>query len=153
MSRLFHPLAPVCIFAEEKSMRRPYLLLQSFAVAFILAFAIIPATAQDLPPEIQQKIDKLATETLGRTGVPSASVAIVKDGRVVYTKAYGDARREPKTPATPDIRYSLGSISKQFPPTAIPLLQEQGKLSPADQGPKFIPNPTPANEVTIPQLR
>src|SRR5437773_8333913 len=133
-------------------MRRSYLLLQSFAVAFILAFAIIPASAQDLSSDLQQKIDKLATDTLARTGVPSASVAIVKGGQVVYTKAYGDARLDPKTPATPGMRYSIGSISKQFTATAILLLQEQGKLSLDDKVAKFIPNLTRANEVTIRQL-
>src|SRR5437773_10771916 len=133
-------------------MRRSYLLLQSFAVAFILAFAIIPASAQDLSSDLQQKIDKLATDTLARTGVPSASVAIVKGGQVVYTKAYGDARLDPKTLATPGMRYSIGSISKQFTATAILLLQEQGKLSLDDKVAKFIPNLTRANEVTIRQL-
>lgn len=133
-------------------MRRSYLLLQSFALAVILTFAIIPASAQDLSPDLQQKIDKLAVDTLAKTGVPSASVAIVKDGRIVYVKAYGDARLEPRTPATPEMRYSIGSISKQFTATAILLLQEQGKLSLDDKVAKFIPNLTRANEVTIRQL-
>src|SRR5713226_5322250 len=137
-------------------MRRSCLLLQSFAVAVILAFAIIPARAQDraigLPPDLQQKIDQLATDTLARTGVPSASIAIVKNGQLVYTNAYGDARLDPKTPATPEMRYSIGSISKQFTATAILLLQEQGKLSLDDKVAKFIPNLTRANEVTIRQL-
>src|SRR5438132_4654344 len=149
MSRLVHRLH----FAEEKSMRRSYLLLQSFAVTVILAFAIIPTRAQaQLASDLQQKIDKVAADTLARTGVPSASVAIVKDGQVVYTKAYGDARLEPRTPATPGMRYSIGSISKQFTATAILLLQEQGKLSLDDKVAKFIPDLTRANEVTIRQL-
>src|SRR6266851_2013683 len=137
-------------------MRRSCLLLQSFAVAVILAFAIIPARAQDraigLPPDLQQKIDQLATDTLARTGVPSASVAIVKNGQLVYTNAYGDARLDPKTPATTKMRYSIGSISKQFTATAILLLQEQGKLSLDDKVAKYIPELTRANEVTIRQL-
>src|SRR5260221_14697548 len=120
---------PFALSLQENSMRL-YLLLQSFAVAVILTFAIIPARAQaQLSSDLQQKIDKVASDTLARTGVPSASVAIVKDGQVVYTKAYGDARLDPKTPATPEMRYSIGSISKQFTATAILLLAEQGKLS------------------------
>src|SRR6266446_6303691 len=137
-------------------MRRSCLLLQSFSVAVILAFAIIPARAQDrvigLPPDLQEKIDKVATDTLARTGVPSASIAIVKDGQIVFVKAYGDARLDPKTPATPQMRYSIGSISKQFTAAAILLLQEQGKLSLDDKVAKFIPELTRANEVTIRQL-
>lgn len=139
-------------FAEEKSMRRSYLLFQSVALAVVLTFAITPASAQGLSADLQQKIDKLATDTLAKTGVPSASVAIVKEGRIVYAKAYGDARLDPKTPATPEMRYSIGSISKQFTATAILLLQEQGKLSLDDKVAKFIPNLTRANEVTIRQL-
>jgi CubicO group peptidase (beta-lactamase class C family) len=50
------------------------------------------------------------------------------------------------------MRYSIGSISKQFTATAILLLQEQGKLSLDDKVAKFIPDLTRANEVTIRQL-
>ena len=110
------------------------------------------ATQAQLSQETKDAIDKLANETLTKTGVPSASIAVVKDGQVVYVKAYGDARIDPKTPAAPEMRYSIGSISKQFTATAILLLQEQGKLSLDDKVSKFIPDLTRANEVTIRQL-
>src|SRR5262249_42824491 len=71
---------------------------------------------------------------------------------IVYLKAYGSARLEPKTPATATMRYSIGSISKQFTAAAMLLLQEQGKLSLDDKVAKFIPDLTRANEVTIRQL-
>src|SRR5436190_22001549 len=122
-----------------------------FFLFIILAFAC-SAYAQTLPADLIEKIDKVATDTLARTGVPSASIAIVKDGQIAYVKAYGDARPEPRTPATPQMRYSIGSISKQFTATAILLLQEQGKLSLDDKVAKFVPDLTRANEVTIRQL-
>jgi D-alanyl-D-alanine carboxypeptidase len=50
------------------------------------------------------------------------------------------------------MRYSIGSISKQFTAAAILLLQEEGKLSLDDKVGKFVPNLTRANEVTIRQL-
>src|SRR5437016_3871714 len=134
-------------------MRRLKLLICSFLFSAILAFATSYATAQtQLPADLIEKIDKVATDALTRTGVPSASIAVVKDGQVVYVKAYGDALLEPKTPATTEMRYSIGSISKQFTAAAILLLQEQGKLSLDDKVGKFIPNLTRANEVTIRQL-
>lgn len=134
-------------------MRQYRLLIHSVAAVIILAFATFNATAQtQLPADLTEKIDKVANDTLARTGVPSASIAIVKDGQVVYVKAYGDARLDPKTAATPGMRYSIGSISKQFTAAAILLLQEQGKLSLNDKVAKFIPNLTRANEVTIRQL-
>jgi D-alanyl-D-alanine carboxypeptidase len=106
----------------------------------------------DLSPELKEKIDKLATDTLMHSSVPSASIAVVRDGKIVYLKAYGSARLEPQTPATPNMRYSIGSISKQFTAAAMLLLQEQGKLSLDDKVGKFIPDLTRANEVTIRQL-
>jgi D-alanyl-D-alanine carboxypeptidase len=123
-------------------------------VAFLTIIVVAPqASGQtQLPAELIEKIDKAATDALTRTGVPSASIAIVKDGQIAYVKAYGDARLEPKTPATPAMRYSIGSISKQFTAAAILLLQEQGKLSLDDKVGKYVPDLTRANEVTIRQL-
>ena len=124
---------------------------KSIAVLLLVFIISFVARAQ-LSDETKSAIDKLATETLTKTGVPSASIAVVKDGQVVYVKAYGDARLEPRTPATAEMRYSIGSISKQFTAVAILLLQEQGKLSLDDKVSKFIPTLTRANEVTIKQL-
>jgi D-alanyl-D-alanine carboxypeptidase len=119
----------------------------------ILACSCAGANAQtQLPPDMQRKIDKVASDALAKTGVPSASVAVVRDGQIAYLHAYGNARIDPETPAKPEMRYSIGSISKQFTAAAILLLQEQGKLSLDDKVGKFIPNLTRANEVTIRQL-
>src|SRR5712671_4913794 len=138
-------------FLKENSVRQYRLLIHSFSLLII--FVAFNAIAQaQLSADLTEKIDKVANDTLAKTGVPSASIAIVKDGQIVYTKAYGDARLDPKTPATPEMRYSIGSISKQFTATAILLLQEQGKLSLDDKVARFIPNLTRANEVTIRQL-
>jgi CubicO group peptidase (beta-lactamase class C family) len=113
----------------------------------------VSASAQgDLSPELRAKIDKLATDALTASGVPSASIAVVREGKTVYSNAYGSAQLEPKTPASPSMRYSIGSISKQFTAAAILLLQEQGKLSLDDKVAKFVPDLTRANEVTIRQL-
>jgi D-alanyl-D-alanine carboxypeptidase len=108
--------------------------------------------AQTLSPDLRQNIDAVATAILAKTGVPSASVAIVQDGKIAYLKAYGDARLDPKTPAKPAMRYSIGSISKQFTVAAMLLLQEQGKLSLDDKVSRFLPGLTRANEVSIRQL-
>ena len=122
----------------------------SFFLALI--YRRSPRFRHQLPADVTTQIDKLVTDTLARTGVPSASVAIVKDGQIAYVKTYGDAKLEPKTPAATQMRYSIGSISKQFTAAAILLLQEQGKLSLDDKVAKYIPDLTRANEVTIRQL-
>jgi len=118
----------------------------------VLALCCLVGYAQTLPADLTDKIDRVVTDTLARTGVPSASIAVVKDGKVAYVKAYGDARLEPKTPANSQMRYSIGSISKQFTAAAILLLQEERKLSLDDKVAKYVPDLTRGNEVTIRQL-
>jgi len=119
----------------------------------LVCFANANANAQtQLPADTQQKIDKVAAAALAKSGVPSASVGLVKDGQIVYLHAYGNAKLDPALPAAPEMRYSIGSNSKQFTATAILLLQEQGKLSLDDKVAKFLPDLTRANEVTIRQL-
>src|ERR1700742_127341 len=99
-----------------------------------------PLRAQEtLPADAQASIDKAANEILTQSGAPSASIAVVKDGRIVYTHAYGSARLEPRVAATPAMRYSIGSISKQFTATAVLLLAEEGKLSLDDKVVRWLP--------------
>src|SRR5271166_1491575 len=109
-------------------------------------------TVDDISADLRGKIDATAQQALDQTGVPSASVAIVQHGKIVYTRAYGKARIDPPVPATPAMRYSIGSISKQFTAAAILLLQQQGKLSVDDPVSKYIPDLTRSNEVTIRML-
>ena len=84
--------------------------------------------------------------------MPSASIAIVKDGQVAYLQAYGDAKLSPRTPARPDMRYSIGSVSKQFTAAAILLLAEEGKLSLDDPVSRFLPDLARARDVRIRDL-
>ena len=79
-------------------------------------------------------IDGIAGKVLAASGVPSASLAIVKDGKIAYVQAYGTARLDAKPEAKPGMQYSVGSISKQFTAAAILMLQEQGKLTLDDPG-------------------
>lgn len=123
------------------------------AALFLLSIPGAQAqTVSAIDPALAGRIDRVATEVLRQTGVPSASVAVVKGGRLVYTRAYGLARLDPETPATPGMRYSIGSISKQFTATAILLLEEQGRLSIDDPVGRYVPGLTRGDEVTIRQI-
>ena len=123
------------------------------AALLVLAPATMRAQAVDtISPDLQAKIDRIADQVLKQTGVPSASVAIVQHGKLVYTHAYGLARLDPPKKATPDMRYSIGSISKQFTATAILLLQQEGKLSIDDPVGKYVPGLTRGDEVTIREI-
>lgn len=97
-------------------------------------------------------IDSAARAVLAATGAPSASIAVVRDGKIVYANAYGSARLDPPLAATPAMRYSIGSVSKQFTSTAILLLAERHKLSLNDKVSRWLPDLTRANEVSVRQI-
>jgi D-alanyl-D-alanine carboxypeptidase len=110
-----------------------------------------PALAQDLTPAETTRVDSIVTDTLARNGVPSASIAIVRSGRIVYAKAYG---KQSETIATPraDAPYQIASISKQFTAAAVLLLRDEGKLSLDDTVAKWVPGITDGDKITIRQL-
>lgn len=124
--------------------------LTLFLLAVSPLFAQSPSAAWS--SDSAKQIDDIAQKVLQATGVPSASVAVVVGDKIVYAHAYGDARVEPKLAAAPEMRYSIGSISKQFCSTAVLMLAEQGKLSLDDKVSKYVPDLTRANEITIRQL-
>ncbi len=127
--------------------------LRALTLAAAFASATLAAQGVDsIDASVKARIDRTATQVLEATGVPSASVAIVQEGRIVYTQAYGQARLNPKLMATPGMRYSIGSVSKQITATAILMLAEEGKLKLDDPVGKFIPGLTRGDEVTIRQI-
>jgi D-alanyl-D-alanine carboxypeptidase len=121
------------------------------AIGLLAVFAGADASAQT-DAGLAARVDSIANAVLKATGVPSATVAVVSHGRVAYANAYGCAKLDPCVTATPDMRYAIGSISKQFTAVAALLLQQDGKLSLDDPVSKFIPGLTRGNEVTVRQL-
>ncbi len=134
-------------------MKRLHKLFYSAILSVLLLAAASAQTVNAISPALRARIDRIATQILKQTGVPSASIAVVQHGKLVYTHAYGDARlataSSPAVPATPSMRYSIGSISKQFTAAAILMLQQEGKLSLDDPVGKYIPGLTRGDEVTI----
>jgi D-alanyl-D-alanine carboxypeptidase len=122
------------------------------AVAVLVPVSSIAQTVDTIDPALRDRIDRIAAGVMEQRGVPSASISVVQGGKLVYTHAYGNARIHPDKPATPEMRYSIGSISKQFTAAAILLLQEQGKLSLDDPIGKYVPGLTRGDEVTIRQI-
>ncbi len=108
--------------------------------------------AQELPADMRTAIDNAATGILTKTGAPSASIAVVRDGKIAYTHAYGLANLETKLAASPQMRYSIGSISKQFTAAALLMLAEEGRLSLDDKVIRWLPDLTRAGDVTIRQI-
>jgi len=116
-----------------------------------LLLASTPAAAQELQPAEVSQIDRVVTDTLAKSGVPSASIAVVRGGRVVLAKAYGKAS-EAIPVARADLPYQIASISKQFTAAALLLLEDDGKLSLDDTVSKYVPGITGGDTITLRQL-
>ena len=127
-----------------------------WAVLSIAPFSLVAQTVDTLDPALKARVDRIASQVLEQTGVPSASLAVVDHGKLVYTHGYGMARLADggaaAVEATPQMRYSIGSISKQFTAAAILILQEEGRLSLDDHVGKYIPGLTRGDEVTIREI-
>jgi len=128
-------------------------MLRSLIAATALAVLTLTLAGQDtLPASQQARVDALTQHALDTLGAPSASIAIVEGDQLVYAHAYGQGRIQPPEAATTSMRYSIGSISKQFTAAAVLLLQEQGRLKLDDRLAKYLPGYTRANEVTLSEL-
>ncbi|MDE1150167.1 MAG: serine hydrolase [Azospirillaceae bacterium] len=122
------------------------------AAALILIAPCSALADPGLSPDLAAKVDTAVTEALAASGTPAASIAVVRDGRVVYAHAYGQARRDPDVAATTAQRFAIGSVSKQFTVAAILLLAEEGKLSLDDTVGKWIPDLTDGDRITVRQI-
>ena len=105
-----------------------------------------------LPPDTTAQIDKLVEKALADSGTPSVSIAVVNNGKLAYIQAYGNARLSPPTPARPAMRYSIGSVSKQFLAGAFLLLEQDGKISLDNHVGMYLPGLTRAGDITLRQL-
>src|SRR5215475_12147752 len=109
----------------------------------ILGLALTRLAAAQSPVSNLQnsfkQVDALAAAELAKDNRGSVTVGVVSGGELVWTKSYGYADMEKKTPATKDTVYRIGSITKQF--TGLMLLQlvEAGKVRLSDPVEKYFP--------------
>ncbi|MCR6720282.1 MAG: beta-lactamase family protein [Chitinophagaceae bacterium] len=87
---------------------------------------------EDPPPPPQNDIaaiDQKATQWMTQNNMPGLSIAISKDGKLVYTKAYGVSDKENNTPLTTDSEFRIASVSKLITSVAVMKLVQDGKIS------------------------
>ena len=84
-----------------------------------------PMTAED----VEAFLDGVLPQQLERENIAGATVAVVKDGKVLFSKGYGFADVASKKPVSPEeTLFRPGSVSKLFTWTSVMQLYEQGKL-------------------------
>lgn len=83
----------------------------------------------------------------------SGAVLLVRDGQTLLRTAIGPANREWNAANTPETKFRIGSLTKQFTATAVLLLEAAGKLQVADPLGKHLPDTPPAwADVTLHHL-
>jgi CubicO group peptidase (beta-lactamase class C family) len=83
-------------------------------------------------------------------GTFMGTVLVARDGAIVLDKAYGMANLELDVPNTPDTKFRLGSITKQFTAASILLLEERGKLKIDDRVKTYLPDaPMAWDRITV----
>lgn len=81
------------------------------------------------------------------------TVLVVEDDRTLLDKGYGSADLEWNIPNAPDVKFRLGSLTKQFTASLILLLQQDGKLNIADPVSKYLPDtPKAWEKITLANL-
>lgn len=94
-----------------------------------LLIAPIQLSAQTAPAQINlDGFDAFVEKVMKEWKVPGLSLAIVKEGKIVYAKGYGFRDVAKKLPVTPDTLFAIGSNSKSFTAAALGILVDEGKL-------------------------
>jgi CubicO group peptidase (beta-lactamase class C family) len=116
--------------------------------AIVSAVGTVRVMADDIPARLAAYMDAAV-----KVEKFSGSVLVAKEGNVVFARGYGLANAEHQVPNTPDTKFRLGSVTKQFTAAAILILQDQGKLKVEDLiGKHLEDSPQAWEKVTIHHL-
>lgn len=91
------------------------------------------------PASLGVTVDDVAQTAMKQQGVPGMTVALAKNGTVLYTKGYGVSDLTTQQAVEPPAIFEIGSITKQFTAALIMKLQEQGKLHVDDSIALYLP--------------
>lgn len=118
----------------------------------LLLIFLVSFTLQAQTYSITTKLDSLFLEW-EKPNHPGGAVAVMQDGKLIFSNAYGLASMEYGIPNTPNTIFNIGSVSKQFTALGIVLLDLEGKLSVDDEVRKHLPEiPDFGKPITIRHL-
>jgi CubicO group peptidase (beta-lactamase class C family) len=142
-------------FAGEKQMHikngNSFLSKRKLISIFLIMLFSVAAFSEETD-SLKIEIDALMEKTFDADG-PGATVIVTKDGKSIFTGAYGMADIELGVKMRLDHIFPLASVTKQFTGVAIMILVEQGKLALDDEITKYFPDyPVLDNKVTIRHL-
>jgi len=85
-------------------------------------------------------LDTIIRNNLKQQRIPGAAVALVHEGRVIFSRCYGYGDTGKEVAITEDTYFMVGSLTKSFTALAVLKLIEQGKINPHADIRKYIPD-------------
>jgi CubicO group peptidase (beta-lactamase class C family) len=79
-------------------------------------------------PKQLKGLDEYISKTMADWKVPGLAVAVIKDGKTIFSKGFGYRDVEKKLPVTPNTIFAIGSTTKAFAATSVALMVDDGKL-------------------------
>src|ERR671912_82633 len=124
---------------------------QAAAPAPVVATGPAKAAALD-PTTLEQKVDELLRAHASVNGF-SGTILLARGGKPLVMKGYGFANMEWQIPNTPETKFRIGSVTKQFTSMIVMQLREKGQLKLEDSVCAFVsPCPDTWRAVTIHHL-
>jgi CubicO group peptidase (beta-lactamase class C family) len=121
--------------------------VQRICVLLLVLMLVPLAEANDT----SDRVDKLF-ERWDKAASPGASMAVMQNGQIVYSRGYGSASLEYRVPNSAKTVFHIASLSKQFTAFAIQLLVQDGRLSLDDDIRKYIPELQIQSSIKVRQL-
>jgi CubicO group peptidase (beta-lactamase class C family) len=120
------------------------------AAVCLLSPCLVPAQAPD--SAMRARLDEVA-RSYTKNNAFMGTVLVVQGDEVLLDKGYGMANLDWSISNTPDVKFRLGSLTKQFTAALILLEQQDGKLSIADPVSKYLPDaPKAWEKITVAEL-
>ena len=101
--------------------------LKRLLIVLCMAFIITGITVQAIETDKAAAIDKIMT-VYHDYGLFNGTVLVAENGKILFKKGYGLANMEWEIPNTPDTKFRLASVTKQFTAMVVLQLVEQGKI-------------------------
>jgi D-alanyl-D-alanine carboxypeptidase len=133
---------------------------RSIAAALVALVPVFALAAGSVPPPVEitpavaAQIDTGLQAAAGATKglTPAISVAVAENGRIAYARAFGVADVTAKTPATPQTRFRIASVTKMMTAVAVMQLVEAGRVRLDEKVASYLVNVPHGGEITIRQL-
>ncbi len=95
----------------------------------LLLLLATPICSIGQAPEVDyDALDKYYADMVGAWQIPSASIGIVKDGKLVFTGSYGNLEVGKDQAPDQHTLYAIASNSRAFTSAIIGMLLQRGKL-------------------------